>query len=106
MRGVGLFGLWLIFVASEMSHDLYNDSLTFNFPHCTTMLTLCKATLADFRQSRLNGLINSSSTLDAVSETFKKKHQEFYKRWCAVPPRERDVTMAGEISRNLDSRQG
>merc|ERR1712212_1262976 len=104
LRGVGLFGLWLlVYASSSLPHVLYEESKSSNFPYCTTLLMLCRATLRLLRENDLNVFINKSSVKQVVTVVFTVLHDEFERRWRTLSLTNRNVEAAGEISRAIDS---
>ena len=59
LRGAGLFGLWLLIVGSERNDPkMFSESKKYNFPYCTTLLTLCRAVIRLLKENQLNSFIN------------------------------------------------
>ena len=59
LRGAGLFGLWLLIVGSERNDlKMFTESKKYNFPYCTTLLTLCRAASRLLKENQLNSFIN------------------------------------------------
>ena len=59
LRGAGIFGLWLLIVGSERNDSkMFSESKKYNFPYCTTLLTLCRAVIRLLKENQLNSFIN------------------------------------------------
>jgi len=105
LRGAGLFGLWLLIDGSERNDPkMFSESKKYNFPYCTTLLTLCRAVIRLLKENQLNAYINQCEKTDKVlSEVFQFLHSEFELKWKNLSASSRNVAAAGELTRNIDS---
>jgi len=105
LRGAGLFGLWLLIVGSERNDPkMFSESKKYNFPYCTTLLTLCRAVIRLLKENQLNSFINQCENTEKVlCEVFQFLHFEFETRWKNLSASNRNVAAAGEITRQIDS---
>merc|ERR1712062_15797 len=102
LRGVGLFGLWLLLEATNFERRMFDQSKLCNFPYCTTLLTLCRTALLLFKDSSLNCYINKSSSHEIIKALFANLHDDFERRWFALSTSQRNVQSAGNISRDIE----
>merc|ERR1712131_148640 len=105
LRGAGLFGLWLLIVGSERNDlKMFTESKKYNFPYCTTLLTLCRAASRLLKENQLNSFINQCENIEKVlCDVFQFLHSEFETQWKNLPASSRNVAAAGEITRQIDS---
>ena len=66
-RGVGTFGLFLLIALGEnkkISRNLFAQSQreSTNFPYCTCLITLCRATLRHLKNGDLNYFYKTHKT--------------------------------------------
>ncbi|CAG5094725.1 Oidioi.mRNA.OKI2018_I69.XSR.g13813.t1.cds [Oikopleura dioica] len=105
LRGVGVFGLWLLLRLSEDSvvKKSFSQSCTKSpdsYPFCTCMMTLCKATMTLAKEGALNKYIEEKTIEDVTYHVFRQIFISFECEYSKSE--EKGVLAAGEISRKID----
>jgi len=108
LRGVGVFGLWLMLRLSE------EPKAKAAFPHCSTtfknceesypfavcMMTLCRSTMTLTKDGFLNKYIEQETIEDVTFRLFHELFKAFNREY--DNSEEKGVIAAGEISRKID----
>jgi len=110
LRGVGVFGLWLLLRLSEdpapkAAFPQFHCSTTFksceeSFPFAVCMMTLCRTTMTLAKEGFLNKYIDEETIEDVIFRLFRELFKAFNFEY--DNSQQKGVIAAGEISRKID----